>query len=93
MVYSREIWPMKMDDLNRLERAEHTMMRRMCRVTLVTLRDTVSSKVSYSRLGIDSTSSTVTRSRLRRYGHLQRKDNMDWVKRCTEYEVSGNAPC
>ena len=53
-------------------------------------RDTVSSKELYSRLGIDSISSTVTMSRLRWYGHVQRKGNMDWVKRCTEYEVSGN---
>ena len=34
-------------------------------------------------------SSTVTRSSLRCYGHVQRKDDMDWVKRCAEYEVSG----
>ena len=33
--------------------------------------------------------STVTTSRIHWYGHVQRKDDMDWVKRCTEYEVSG----
>ena len=70
-----------------MEAAEHTMMQRMCGVTL---RDRVSSKELYSRLGMDSISSTVTRSRLRWYGHVQQKDDMDWVKRCTEYEVSGN---
>ena len=87
MVYGSETWPMKKEDLNRLERAEHTMMRRTCGVTL---RERVSSKGLYNRLGIDSISSTVTRSRLRWYGHVQRKDDMDWVKRCTEYEVTGN---
>jgi hypothetical protein len=34
MVYSSETWPMKVDDMNRLERAEKTMMRRMCGVSL-----------------------------------------------------------
>ena len=29
MVYSSETWPMKKEDLNGLERAEHTMMQRM----------------------------------------------------------------
>ena len=33
VVYGSETWPMKKEDL-RLERAEHTMMRRMCSVTL-----------------------------------------------------------
>ena len=79
--------PMKKEDLNRLERAEHRMMRRMCGVTL---RDRVWSKELFSRLGIESISSTVTKSRLRWYGHVQRKDDMDWVKRCLKYEVSGN---
>jgi hypothetical protein len=87
MVYGSETWPMKKEDLGRLERAEHTMMRRMCGVTL---RDRISNKELYSRLGIDSISSIVTRGRLRWYGHVQRKDDTDWLKRCTEYQVDGN---
>ena len=47
--------------------------------------------ISVSLSKLYNISSTVTRSRLRSYGHvqLQRKDDVDWVKRCTEYEVSG----
>ena len=86
MVYGSETWLIKKEDFNRLERAEHTMMRRMCSVTL---RDGLSSKELYNRLRIDNMSSTVTRNRLHWYGHVQQKDDMDWVKRCTEYEVSG----
>ena len=48
-------------------------------------------KELYNRLEIDNMLSTVTRSRLRWYGHLQQKDDMDWVTCCTEYEVSGYA--
>ena len=62
------------------------MMRRMCGATSP---DRLSSKELYNRLEIDGMSSTVTRTRLCWYDHVQRKDDMDWVKRCTEYEVSG----
>ena len=60
MVYGSETWPVIKEDLGKLERAEHTMIRR-CGVTL---RDRVPSKELYSRLGIDSISSVVTWSRL-----------------------------
>ena len=33
MAYGSETWSMKKEDLNRLERAEHTIMQRMCSVT------------------------------------------------------------
>jgi hypothetical protein len=36
MTYSTETWPMKTEDLNRLERAERMKMRHMCGVTLKT---------------------------------------------------------
>ena len=65
-------WPMKKEDPNRLEMAEHTMMRRMCGMTL---RDRLSSEELYNRLRIiDSMSSTMTKSKLLWYGHVQRKD-------------------
>ena len=62
MVYGSETRPMKKENLNWLEKTEHTMMRRMCGVTL---RERVLSKELYSRLGMDSIPPTVTRSRLR----------------------------
>jgi hypothetical protein len=34
MTYGSETWPMKVEDMNRLVRAERMMMRRMCGVTL-----------------------------------------------------------
>ena len=35
MVYRSETWPMKKEDLNRLESAEHAMMRIKEQITLV----------------------------------------------------------
>ena len=41
------------------------------------------------RLGIDSIVDAVRRSRLRWFGHVERKGDEDWVKRCRNMEVDG----
>jgi len=41
------------------------------------------------RLGTDDVSTIVQRRRWRRYGHVLRKDENDWVKKCVDYEVEG----
>ena len=86
MIYGSETWPMKVEDMNRLIRAERMMMRRMCGVTL---RDRVSTDTLYDRLGVDSITGVVTRGRLRWFGHVERKPDSDWTKGCTQLEVKG----
>jgi hypothetical protein len=86
MTYGSETWPMKVEDMNRLVRAERMMMRRMCGVTL---RDRVHTKDLYNHLGIDSITEVVTRSRLGWFGHVERKPDSDWTKGCTKLEVEG----
>ena len=54
----------------------------------------LSSKELYNRLEIDIISSSVTRSRLRWYGHVQQRDYMDWLnvalnKRCLAMLAEG----
>ena len=56
----------------------------------MTLRDRVSNQKLISRLDVDSISSIVTKNRQRWYAHVQRKDDVDWVQRCTECEVVGH---
>ena len=56
MVYGSETLPMKKEERSRLERAEHTMIQRICGVTL---RDRVPGGKLYSRLCVDSISSIV----------------------------------
>ena len=36
--------------------------------------------------------SLLQQNRLRWYGHVLRKDDNDWVKKCMEYEVVGFSP-
>ena len=60
-------------------------MRHMCGVTL---KDKKSSEELRQRLGIDSALDVIRRSRLRWFGHVERKEDDDWVKAHQKLEVS-----
>ena len=55
------------------------------------LKDRFPSKELRERLGIDDIA-LVLQNRLRWYGHVLRKEDDDWVKKCMEYEVEGPRP-
>ena len=44
------------------------------------------------RLGIDGITSVLQQNMLQWYGHVLRKEDTDWVKKFTEYEVEGCRP-
>jgi len=58
----------------------------------VKLKDRLMSKELRERLGIDDIALVLQQNRLRWYGHVLRKDDDDWVKKCMEYEVEGPRP-
>ena len=57
----------------------------MC-VCNVKVKDRVPSKGLRERLGIDDITLILQQNSLRWYGHVLRKDDTDWVKKCMEYE-------
>ena len=65
------------------------MVRWMCGVKL---KDRLPSKELRERLGIDDIALILQQNRLRWYGHVLRKDDDDWVKKCMVYEVEGPRP-
>jgi len=65
------------------------MVRWMCGVKL---RDRLPGKELRERLGVDDIALIFQHYRLRWYGHVLRKGDDDWVKRCMEYEVEGSRP-
>jgi len=89
MTYGSETWALKSVDEERLERAEARMLRWMMGVTLQDRRRTDDLRRA---LGLDSIGETITRARLRWYGHLQRKDEEEWVRRVQELQVDGRRP-
>src|SRR5206468_10546854 len=80
VVYGSETWPMKVEDMHSLERAENMMVRWICGVTL---KSKISSEELRERLGIESIQDVVRQGRLRWYGHVERKSDEDWVKKCS----------
>jgi len=40
-------------------------------------------------LGLDPVSLTIKRGRLRWFGHVERKDDADWLKQCMKMEFEG----
>jgi len=55
------------------------MVRWMCNVKV---KDRVPSKELRERLGIDDIILILQQNRLRWYGHVLRKEDTDWVKKC-----------
>ena len=86
MVYGSETWGMKAEDLAKLMRTERMMVRRMCGVSL---KDRKRSDELLSRLGIECVEKKIQRGRLRWFGHVERKNEEDWVKKCTKLNVDG----
>ena len=78
MLHGSETWPVRKENVVALQRAEMRMVRWMCGVKL---KDRLPSKEL-----------VLQQNRLHWYGHVLRKDDDDWVKKCTEYEVEGPRP-
>jgi len=62
------------------------MVRWICGIKL---QDSVPRKGLRERLGLDGVISVLQEDRLRWYGHVLRKEDNDWGKKCMEYEVEG----
>jgi len=60
-VYGSETWPMRVEELRRLERAERMMIRWMCGATL---KDRCRSEELRKRLDIEDVADVVRKSRL-----------------------------
>jgi hypothetical protein len=84
-VYGSDTWPMKAEDMQRLERTERMMVRWMCGVSL---KNRISSKDLRVRLGIEGIDEIVERGRLRWFGHVERRPT-EWVSACRRFEVVG----
>ena len=84
-----ETWPVRKENEVALQMAEMRMVRWMCGVKL---QDRVLSKELKGRLSLDDVILVPQRNRLRWYGHVLRKEDNDWVKKCMEYEVEGARP-
>ena len=87
MLHGSETWLVRKENEVALQRAEMRMVRWMCNVKV---KDRVPSKELKERLGIDDIILILQQNRFQWYGHMLRKEDSDWVKKCMEYEVEGS---
>ena len=77
-MHGSETWPMKVEHEMKLNRTEMSMIRWMCGVKL---NETKESEELRELLGLEPVSLMIKKSRLSWFGHVERKDDNDWVKR------------
>jgi len=86
-MHGSETWPMKVEHELKMNRTEMSMTRWMCGVKL---NDRKKSEELRELLGLEPVSFLmIKKSRLRWFGHVERKDDNDWVKRSITWEVEG----
>ena len=73
-----------------MERMERMTVRWMCGVLL---KDRKRSVDLYCLLGVESVAEVVRRGRLKWFGHVERKNEDDWVSACRNVVVAGGEMC
>jgi len=81
-MHGRKTWPMKVEHELKMNHTEMSMIRWMCGFKLN------ERKKCGELLGLEPVSLVIKNSRLRWFGHVERKDDNDWVKRIM-LEVEG----
>jgi len=89
MLDGSETWSVRKKNEAALQQTEKRMVTWMCGVKP---QDRIWSKGLRERPGLDDIILVLKQNRLRWYGHLLRKEDNDWVKKCMEYEVEGGRP-
>jgi len=84
-MHGSETWPMKVEHELKMNRTEMSMIRWKCGVKLNEMKK---SEELRELLGLEPVN-MMKKSRLRWFGHVERKDDNDWVKRCMTWEVEG----
>ena len=87
MLYGSETWPTKIEDIGKIQRSEMRMLRWMAGVNL---NERKSNKCVRSMLAIDDIGEVMQRNRLRWFGHVERRDELCWIKRIETQQVDGN---
>ena len=73
----------------KFESAEMQMIRWMCGISL---KDRRTNEELRRLVGVEPITTFIRSGRLRWYGHVMRKGDEDWAKKCMEYRVEGRRP-
>ena len=89
LLYGSETWPLSQEDLRRMERCDHGMIRWIC---CVRLEQPVAMADLRARLRICSIDEALRWERLRLFDHRYRQDNSQWTKKIMDFHVEGPTP-
>ena len=89
LLYGAESWAMTQRVLGILTSCDRRMLRYMAGLSL---QDRVSSAEVASRCGVEVLENVARRRRLRWYGHVQRREESDPLRRVGEFFVEGRRP-
>ena len=87
MLYDSETWATRIEDIRKIQRSEMRMLRWM---TGVSLSESKSNECVRSMLAIDDVAEVIRRNRLRWFGHVERRDELCWIKRIETMQVDGD---
>ena len=73
----------------KFERAEMQMIRWLSGVSM---KDRKTSEELRKLVGVEPITTVIRSGRLRWYGHVMRKSDEDWVKKCMKFQVEGRRP-
>ena len=85
-MHCSETWPMKVEYELKMNHTEMSMIRWMCGVKL---NERKKSEELRELSGLEPVSLMIKKSSLRWFGHVEQKDDTDWVKRCITWVVEG----
>ena len=86
MLYGSEIWPIKVEESQRLHRNEMSMIRWMYGVTM---RDRYPCEELRARVGIKPIVDVMHQRRLCWFGHIERREDNSWLKKVQILAVDG----
>ena len=87
MLYGSETWPTKIDDIRKMQSSEMRMLRWMAGMSL---SERKSNEWVRSMLAIDDIGEVMQQNRLRWFGHVERRDELCWLKRIETLQADDN---
>jgi hypothetical protein len=89
LLYGAETWPLRKEDIEKLERTQMRMLRWMAGISRSEGRTNDSIR---SAFGIESIAVVIRRSRLRWFGHVERREPQNLTRMCQMITVDGKRP-
>ena len=88
MLYGSETWTTKIEDIRKIQRSEMRDVEMDGKG--VSLSERKSNEYVRSMLAIDDVAEVMQRNRLRWFDHVERRDELCWIKRIETLQVDGN---